>query len=154
MGDVFFSSDLESQCTSWCSAIPEDKSCKTTGMLSVMRSWMGMAWRLNSGISTSYMYALHPCSSLSLACSTVQFPFNFDPVYIADCKGYKYTVHGLAHGKHSGSESLRFMIEFSWARYYSVCTYSNLRVQFCYDATVCYVLVSDGQGSLVCPVFS
>ena len=24
----FFSSDLECQCTSWCSAIPEDQSCK------------------------------------------------------------------------------------------------------------------------------
>ena len=148
-----FSSDLECQCTSWRSAIPEDQSCKTTGLLSVMRSWMGMAWKLNSGILTLYMCSLYPCTSF-VTCSIVRSPFNFDPVYIADCKGYKYTLHGLARGKRSGSESLRLMIEFSWAGHYSMCTYSNLRVQFCYDATVCYVLVSDGQGSLVCPVFS
>ena len=78
-------------------------------------------------------------------------------MYIADCKGYKYTLlHGLACGKRSGSEStnLGLMIALSWAEHYGMCTYTNLRVQFCYDATVCYVLVSDGQGNLVCTVFS
>ena len=63
LGDVFFHIHLvlECQCTG---AVPSQKTGKTTCMLSVMRSWVGMAWRLNSGILTSYMYvyAPHSCS--------------------------------------------------------------------------------------------
>ena len=74
---------------------------------------------------------------------------------IADCKGYKYTLlHGLACGNRSGSESLGVMIVLPWAGHYGMCTYTNRRVPFFCDATVCYVLVRGGQGSLVCTVFS
>ena len=115
---------------------------------------MGMGWTLNSGILTLYMCSLYPCTSF-VTCSIIRSPFNFDPMYIADCKGYKYTLHSLARGKRSGSEKFEiYDIEFSWTGHYSMCTYSNLRVQFCYNATVHYVVVSDGQGSLVCTVFS
>ena len=95
-------------------AIPED--WQNNGH--AMRSWVGTAWRLISGILT-FVYAPYSCtwSSVTLAALLTLIPIWFQShvyMYIADCKGDKYTLHYLAHGKCPGSESLGRTVEHPW----------------------------------------